>query len=319
MPKFFVLISILVGIFYFCPPDLPANNDKVIAEDPGHFPWGQFKTKEGIKFTIHDVKIGEWKQALPASDEQELAPAADELVSMVAISYELTNETQNRKIDLTKNDLDFALFDEFGNIYNELDSPSSYPQPTIIANKHFPSLYPKETVTYSIFFEAPVKPSQVLNLVINAESLGVADKVSFHLPVVRALPPPEKQTVAYSDDDLKITIPPNLRFIKPGEIIPIDVDIAKIPRPDRIYIIAPFHLYEDTLAAGHYDLRIPKDQVEGPLTVVVLANWKDDDEEHTLSKSFTIMVKPVKGARKICSDDCVETYGYLGKSEQKSW
>jgi hypothetical protein len=257
------------------------------SDDEVGFPWGQFQSPENVVFTIRDVSIGEWKRGDLSSND-----GAVESMNMTAISYDVTNETENRKIDLTDSDLQFILSDEFGNIYHQREKPLNYSKPITVLNKNFPSLYPQETLSSTVFFEAPIKKSQVLNLIINAQTLGVAQPVSFHLPVIRALPKVDN-TTTLDDDDLQVMIPPQLKVVKPGDNIPIEVRLAKVT-PNHVYVIAPFYLFDDTQAVGHYDLRIPDNQQDGPLTVVVLTSWKDGENEQTLSKSFTIPVKRLK-------------------------
>ena len=220
MTKLYFLIGIfLLGIL--CPPLIAASYNHPVSEEDGAFFWGEFKTPEGLKFTIREVEIGEWAQN--ASGEQ---------TSAIAITYDLANETENRKIDLTK-EPDFTLTDEFNNHYEKVEKPLAYTKPIMIKNKHFPSLYPQENFGSTVFFEAPVKTSQVLNLIINAQDLGLDDLMSFHLPVVRALPLVARPVDLPSDNDLQIVIPKNLRVVTPGEDIPVTVQFTKT-RPDRI-------------------------------------------------------------------------------------
>lgn len=254
------------------------NNQTTVA--PVLFPWGEFKSEAGVRFTIRDVEIGKW---IKDADSHES-------LGIIAISYELVNETENRKIDLS-NELAFTLTDEFGNQYKQFEKPLDYPRPVTVLNKYFPSFYPEEIFSSTVFFEAPVKSSQVIDLLIDAQNLGVTRQILFHLPVVRAFPPVKEQTAVVTDDDLQLILPPKLKSVKPGDTIPIRVRFAKDFPPDKILVITPFYIYEDPRAAGQYNLRIPKKQPAGPLTIIVLASWAAGDTEQTASKSFTVLVR----------------------------
>ena len=129
----------------------------------------------------------------------------------------------------------------------------------------------------------------------------MAQAVSFRLPVVRALPVQVQPEVVFHDDDLQVTLPKRLRLVRPGDTIPIKVDLAEeVSRPDSIYIITPFYFFQDQDSTGQYEVKIPKEQQDGPLTVIILANWRQEGEEQTLSKSFTVQVKH---PQKPCPDD----------------
>jgi hypothetical protein len=286
MKKIFLVIT-LWGCWMFSIPASWAA--ETISSEDSPLAWGEVATPEGIKVLISTVQIQEWMKAQTA-----------EPLKMIAITYGIKNGTENRKIDLA-GEMVFRLTDEFGNVYRRLEPPVNFERPVTVPNKNFPSLYPGEQFTASVFFEPPVDASQTLNLRVDAENIGVAEPVVFRLPMVRTSPvPPEEQ--------LEIAIPRKFhRRVKPGDTIPIKVMVSdKLDVPDSIYIIAPFHVYEDQDAQGSYALRVPKDQPPGPLTVVILTRWGLQGQEQTLSKSFTVQVDP---SPKPCSEKCAEGHG----------
>lgn len=275
-------IILAIGVFYcgvFCV--VAASASPALSSDEKRLAsWGEVQAPEGIKFEVNEVEVREW-----------IKSESSGLGKMTAVTYTITNQTGNKKIDLSA-ELVFILTDEFGNVYQRLENPLNYGRPITVPGENFPSLYPDEQFTAAIFFEAPVAASQVLNLVVDAKNIGVGETISLHLPVARALPAKAEEKMVFTDEDLQISVPKRLHRILPGDIIPIKVAVAeKVGSPDSIYIITPFYVHEDQDALGNYELRIPADQPDGPITVIVLSRWSREGQDETLSKSFTVNVK----------------------------
>lgn len=303
-------ILLAIGIFYcgtFC---IAAASDSgaLSDEEKRLASWGEVQTPEGIKFVVNEVGVREW-----------IKSESSGLGKMTAVTYSIINQTGNKKIDLSA-ELAFILTDEFGNVYQRLEKPLNYGQPITVPGENFPSLYPDEQFTASIFFEAPVAASQVLNLVVDAKSIGVGETISLHLPVVRALPAKTEEEIVFKDEDLQISVPKRLHRILPGDIIPIKVTVSeKIRSPDSIYIITPFYLHEDQDALGNYELRIPANQPDGPITVIVLSRWSREGQDATLSKSFTVNIKrPQTRCTESSGRNCARTGGLAKKNPSAS-
>ena len=225
----------------------------------------------------------------------------------LAITLEVINHTKTKKISLQE-EFQYELTDEFGNTYRLLSVPDHYERPIFFPNKHFPSIYPEEIFSETIFFEVPIEKSETLFLKFDATPLGISNAIQLSLPCFK-IGEKEKSVVQELqsrnpiDNDLAIILPKNGAAVMPGEIVPLRIKLpADIDPPDRIYILSPDYLFEDTNLSSRYDLRIPPLQKLGPFIVVVMAMWNNDPKEIVISKSFTLkVVDPAKA----CMGECM--------------
>jgi hypothetical protein len=269
-----------------------------------------FRGQELI-FSIVGAKIGQWRQ-LPASIAQPPV-AADPLKprSMLAVTYRFKNDTSTKKLDLSKK-FEFRLMDEFGNEYESLVAPADYPDPVFTAQRHFPSLYPQDSVTETIFFETPIERSRHLRLIWDARNVGIYPPIVFRIPARDIEKPPPDEVNIPGESDMKILYPPPGLTVKPLDVIPLKFHLAReFPKPDTVFIITPSYTFEDLEFVRYYDLRIPADQPPGAMIVVILLRWKIGETEQTLSKSITLnVIDPQED----CKQNCSRTWAKTGRN-----
>jgi hypothetical protein len=134
---------------------------------------------DGIDFTISRSTTGFWEKSRHhlANDWVSHLPDDNKKLEYIAITYTLTNNNENRKLDLSEG-FNFFLQDEFGNTYRRIKKPAGYSAPVILVAKNFPSLYPGESYGETLFFEAPLAKASRVTLLIDANAVGIKDKIS---------------------------------------------------------------------------------------------------------------------------------------------
>ena len=276
------VVSIFLGVFDCAG----ANESTDIISNKERF--------EDIFFEVRDIKIAE----LPIDSAQlELSNPyiADGLkieIPMMIISLDMINNTKNKKLDLAK-DLKFELVDEFGNAYRHFaKAPKDYPDPVIVPNPHFPSLYPDEIFSETLFFEAPMDIGKQFYLQIDASALGYPQLVKKILPrsQMHRINGILKKRVA-QEADLKIVSPSDGELVKPGETVPLAIDLTNdVYLPDSLLIITPDYVLEDQNLKRQYQVRIPAELKQGEYTIVVMAQWQKFPKKMSISQSRTLKV-----------------------------
>ncbi len=262
--------------------------------------------KDGITFLISQVHVGEWTKetegSLPESETVNFK--LQQKVPMLAVTIDLINKSSSKKLDLTQK-MQYELNDEFGNAYDQLKIPMEYTDPVIFPNKNYPSLYPNEKFRQTIFFEAPIKSSQNLNLSILAKNLGMEEEILLPLPeeVIGAITEYYNSEKTFSDNDLLVLTPQPGTKVYTGEVVNIEVKIKEgLQSPQSVYIISQDYTLEDERLIYKYKLKIPADQVLGPFTVLVIAKWNTKPEKTLLSKTILLEVIDRK---KECEEACL--------------
>ena len=236
--------------------------------------------KGGIHFSIPQAAIGEFL-TLPQSSRLE---------TVFAVTLEFRNGTSERKIDLAKG-FSFAMQDEFLNSYRQIDSSSLFLPNGFSANLSPISVYPEGIYRRTIYFESPVAKSENLILKINAQNIGIADPIALNIArkMVRNLVPPLEPRTP-KDDDFSVIAPAAGTPVRPGTVVHVGIKFPQdIRRPNAIFIVAPDFTFEDPGTSCQYDVRIPKNQPQGPYVVVVMARW-GTKAEIVLSKSIMLEV-----------------------------
>lgn len=255
---------------------------------------------DGMDFAVSRTTTGSWEKSRHhlANDWVSHLPEDNKKLEYLAVSYTLTNNNENRKLDLTEG-FEFSLQDEFGNIYRRIKKPAGYSEPVMLVAKNFPSLYPGETYGETLFFEAPLAKASRLSLIIDATSIGIKDKVA--LPVDRNTRPdknllPARPQKAQEPEiplpsgnisshpvipgegcPLDITAPENGTTLEAGRFVRIQLNVEPEQIPDHIRITGP------GFSAGHqapkarntYDFTIPAEHPPGIYAISASAEWRD--------------------------------------------
>lgn len=261
---------------------------------------------EGIDFAISRSTTGFWEKSRHhlANDWVRHLPDDNNKLEYIAITYTLTNKNENRKLDLGEG-FEFFLQDEFGNTYRRIKKPAGYSEPVILVAKNFPSLYPGESYGETLFFEAPLAKASRLTLVIDANAVGIKEKISLavnkhqqpSLPPnkVAASQPPDLtaqpiQTAQQSSSrepvfspvqenrcPIIITSPENGATLDVTRPVRIQVSIEREQIPDHILITGPGFSASDPSPRNRntYDFMIPPGQPAGIQVINVAAEWSD--------------------------------------------
>ena len=212
-------------------------------------------------------------------------------ISHIAITYEITNTSSTRKLTLEGN-RKALLFDEFGNEYRKINVPADYGQPVVKVSKNFPSLYPGENYTETIFFEPPIPAAKKLKLSVNVNDLGMEKpaELSINIADRSSLLSVRKKSFDPSTLDIRIVDPPNGMILGQGDVIHIRIMAAGDKPPQKIIVIALNTYFEDKSPSFEnvYDLNVPLDQAPGSYVVNVIAEWPGTTSENNTTLSDTL-------------------------------
>lgn len=261
---------------------------------------------EGIDFAISRSITGFWEKSRHhlANDWVRHLPDDNKKLEYIAITYTLTNKNENRKLDLGEG-FEFFLQDEFGNTYRRIKKPTGYSEPIIQVAKNFPSLYPGESYGETLFFEAPLAKASRVTLIIDANAVGIKEKISLAVnshqqpslppnkvasiqPDLTAQPaqivqqsssqePVVVSPVQESRCPLTITSPENGATLDVTRPVRIQVSVEREQIPDHILITGPGFSASDPSPKNNntYDFMIPAGQPAGIQVINVAAEWSD--------------------------------------------
>ncbi len=219
-------------------------------------------------------------QSLPASRS----------AMFLGLTIEFHNQNPHRKIDLNM-DFGYHLRDEFQNEYRQVEVPGSASWAGFPRDLTPSSIYPEGLYRKTVFFENPVAVTKSLVLTIDAQNLGRSEPITLTIrrdQIPDLTPLPQKRLP--QEEDFAVLGPPAGTSVRPGTVVHIGIQIpADVSRPQGVYIISPNDIFEDRGSLYQYDIRIPKDQPQGPFVVVVMARW-EQGQEIVLSKSITLEV-----------------------------
>ena len=204
----------------------------------------------------------------------------------IGIDFVLTNESDTKKINFDER-FDYALSDEFGNRYRPLPKPGSYPEIVEKAPSNFPSIYPGESCTKALFFEAPVAKATQLKLEITGPLDGTNEPLAIEFPAPR--PDPEGPSV------IDIASPENGTVVTAGETFPLNVNVNSDELPFKVIIVAFAKTLEDAGPSQNntYNITIPANTPKGPSSISVIGYWTDPHgSKQILSKNIIISVNP---------------------------
>jgi len=235
--------------------------------------------KGAVTCRIKGVQTGHWD---PSQRE------------MIAITYQVHNHDATKKLEVLES-AQYTLNDEYKNNYRFLSDINGYPGPADIKPKSFPSLYPNDAYTKTVFFEAPIPSSQRLTLVI----AGLID--------------PERSLITLPIDlkkwnygKVKVVIPPGVQItspfpgsqVYPGQSVEFAVDVDNTDGLKMIVVQSLGQQFEDQNPRKHnmYHINVPQDQAQGNFDITVIGHWvsPDKDREEVVSDSIFLEVAPAR-------------------------
>jgi hypothetical protein len=225
------------------------------------------KTADGIRFEIRSASLGH-------SNKQK----------SVVLEFVLSNESDTKKIDFDQR-FDYILSDEFGNRYRSLPKPLNYKDPIESIPSNFPSIYPGETCTKILFFEAPITKAAHLKLGIKGPIDGIPTPLEIEFPAPR--PDPSGPSV------IEITMPTDGAVITAGEMFDLNVRVNADELPFKIIVVAFGSTLENPEPSqdNSYNITIPVNTPEGPSSISVIGYWTDaHGSKQILSKNIVIYV-----------------------------
>ena len=236
---------------------------------PSAFAVPSVRTEDGIRFEIQAASLGTWNSK-----------------KYVGLDFVLSNESETRKVNFDER-FDYSLSDEFGNYYRPLPKPGSYPEVTEKTPANFPSIYPGESCTKALFFEAPIPKATILKLEINGPIAGIPTPLEIEFPAPR--PDPEGPSV------IQIASPDNGTVVTTGETFPLNVKVNSDELPFKVIIVAFARTLEDQQPSQNntYNITIPDNTSEGPSSISVIGYWTDPNgKKQILSENIVIHVNP---------------------------
>jgi hypothetical protein len=231
------------------------------------------KTTDDIRFEIQAAALG-----------------TSNKTKYISLDFVLSNESDTRKVAFDER-FDYILSDEFDNHYRRLPKPGSYPDPLEEKPSNFPSIYPGESCTKILFFEAPVAKAERLSLEIKGPLDGATNSLAIDFPAPR--PAPEGPSV------IEITSPENGTVVTATEMFPLNVKVNSDELPFKIIIVAFAKTLEDPAPSQNntYNITIPAETPEGPSSISIIGYWTDPNgRKQVLSENIIIYVNPAPPA-----------------------
>lgn len=256
-------------------------------------------TVDGVEFKIEKISFGQWAKPRHhlTDDMIEKSSQGNEKLSYIAISYSLTNQNSQKKIDLDGK-FSYALFDNFGNRYRAMRKPDDYKSTVLLVSKNFPSMYPGEVYGETLFFEAPISLARSVTLNIGAEGLRLNRPVELMIPLnangpidnvpVKSLADDKSKVVpghsqaitspqiaSFSPDKIKIISPLPGVVLEQGQVARVQVSSVNGRLPKRVIVIALENIFQDNSPRSDnvYDLNIPANQIPGSYMINIIAEW----------------------------------------------
>jgi hypothetical protein len=198
-----------------------------------------------------------------------------------------SNQSESKKVDFDRG-VGYELSDEFGNLYRSLRKPDQY---FAVADKlppGFPAVYPSESCSATLFFEAPVAQTSLFKLKMSAPFFGAgAATVAFELPHPVLLP---EQVSAWID----IAMPEDGAVFRVGDSFPLKVVINAKSLPKRLVIIAFNKTLDDAAPAldNEYTVKVPEGFTASQASVSVIGYWPSVGDGQVAAKNVIVHIQP---------------------------
>ncbi len=230
-------------------------------------------TKDGLNFEISSAAINSINKT-----------------KYLVIEFRFNNQTGTRKIDIDSG-FQYALADNFNNRYRPLPKPKDYTKQLERLPPNFPSVYPGESCSTTLFFEAPVTQAQSLDLLVTAPGIGITTPLSVHFSIIPINP--ASQT-GQPTPWMQIASPENGAVMERGTTFPLRISLKTGQLPNKLIVIAFGHTFEDPTPTedNTYNIAIPEDAPIGQTSVNVIGHWADPlNNDQITSKDIVLYVK----------------------------
>jgi hypothetical protein len=208
----------------------------------------------------------------------------------LVIEFRFNNQTGTRKIDLDTG-FQYALADNFNNRYRPLPKPRDYTKQLEHLPANFPSVYPGESCSTTLFFEAPVSQAATLQLLVTAPSMGITNP----LPVSFSITPinPAATVADQSAPWVKITSPESGAVVERGVVFPLEIKLAPEHLPKKLIVIAFGQTFEDKTPTENntYNIAVPENTPFGQASINVIGRWGNPPDDQVASKDIVVYVK----------------------------
>jgi hypothetical protein len=118
-------------------------------------------------------------------------------MTSIAVTLKVVNGDNTKKIDLSEG-FSYRMADNFSNEYRMIGESSGFGKKAKILPDRFPSFYPGESYTETVFFEPPIESVKFLIFKINASSVGIKNEIKINIPADMIAKAPEKPVAAGS-------------------------------------------------------------------------------------------------------------------------
>ena len=174
------------------------------------------------------------------------------------------------------------------------------------ASDHKKSLYPNDSISYTLIFENPIKKFQELILSVDNIEPGMNTPINLAIPKDKITIDDKKLiTEAVDTYDIKILTPSQNASVSPNSIVPLKLAFDNnVPLPSSIYVISRDYVLEDTKSSLNYAIRIPQSPKDESFPIHIIAKWNINDEIYHISK--TLFLKIMDPTKK-CLINCLKT------------
>lgn len=238
------------------------------------------KTVEGLTF--------EW---LSAAIIQSAASSAD--TAVLAVTYQLTNNSETKKLDLGDKPFIYRLTDEHGNNYEQQPVPAGFVKPYVTQGPNYPSFYPGEVYRETVFFERPVERSRALLFHLDAADADLNAALEFRREDIEGVKTKDAEYVW--EEGLRILKPSDGQVAPQGSTVLIEVMVDESVPLERLLLVGFDQTYTDEHPAARnlYELNIPDHFPPGNTNISVVASFEDEDANKIYSDSVMFEVRSV--------------------------
>ncbi|MFH0752969.1 MAG: hypothetical protein V2A70_00205 [Candidatus Omnitrophota bacterium] len=189
----------------------------------------------------------------------------------IAVEFRFFNQTGMAIVD-GKNVFQYSLTDNFNNRYRPIQKPDNYTKELEDLPPNYPTLYPGESCTKTIFFETPVAEITSLELLIAAPALNIISPVSIPFSI---------NSYDFADNSepigswISIQSPENGAVLQRGAIFPLNIRLNPDQLPNELIISLFGQTFEDNAPSENntYNIAIPRNTPVGLNSINVIGRW----------------------------------------------